>query len=357
MEVTKSRVRDFTTGVDSLEVDVVHGEVYETLAALYAIPDCFESGAEYQDSALIERLKDRLDDELAGSVIELDDSWSVYLGLLGLAYDLGKGHSMDGFVAHLRAMDPLDFRRMILAGGHPASTEPEKLEAAVNGDSDAIDQVLGDHHSALRKFLLAAPTESARLLIDVIERFHDQAMRPELGALLPTLERDAHDKRAFAKTLPAETFVEKATRGVTFEPSAGVRGIVVIPSIVLRPWTLMVQHHALRIFVYSVDEDALNADPAAPPAFLIELYKALGDERRLRLLAELWRGDTDLKTLSQRVDLAKSTTHHHLRALRTAGLVRVVVRDDDKVYSLRKDALADAGPLLEDFLTRIPSKE
>ena len=93
-----------------------------------------------------------------------------------------------------------------------------------------------------------------------------------------------------------------------------------------------------------------EADPAAPPTHLVDLYKALGDERRLRLLAALAREDADLKTLSENVDLAKSTTHHHLRVLRGAGLVRVVVSEHDKRYTLRKEGLAEAGPLLDGFL-------
>ena len=41
------------------------------------------------------------------------------------------------------------------------------------------------------------------------------------------------------------------------------------------------------------------------------------------MLAILSEGDAGLMDIAERVDLAKSTTHHHLRILRTAGLVRV----------------------------------
>lgn len=357
MTVKGSKVRDYTTGANRLRVEVVSGEVYETLAALYAVPDCVDAGTEYDDQGLIQRMSERLDEQLSAAVVDLEDSWSLYLGLLGIAYDEGVGASMPDFIAHLRALDPMELRRTILAAGHPMSKDPEVLEAAAAGDAEAVEAVTGEHHGGLKRFLLDAPEPSTAQLIDVIEGFHDQAMRPEFEMIGPTLERDAADKRGLAKTLPPEVFVEKATRGVTFEPGPGVRGVILVPSVVLRPWTLMVEHHALRMFVYSVDEEVINADPTAPPAYLVDLYKALGDERRLRLLAELWVGESDLKTLSQKVDLAKSTIHHHLRALRAAGLVRVIVRDDDKVYAIRKEALPDAGPLLEGFLNRLTPKE
>lgn len=357
MTIKGSNIRDFTSGATSLAVEVVHGEVFETLSALYAMPDCMDDGSDYDDQGLMERIRERLENDLAARVVDLEDSWSLYLGLIGIAYDRDLGDDMAGFIEVLRSADPMELRRAILLAAHPVSDDPALLDAATTGDPSAVDSVLGEHHAGLRAFLLEEPVTSAHRLIDVIERFHDQGMRLELASIGPMLARDAGEKRAIAKTLPAEMFVERATKGVTFEPGPGVRGVVLIPSVVIRPWTLMVEHRSIRIFVYAVDEEVINADPTAPPSYLVELYKALGDERRLRLLAELWVGEQDLKSLTEKLDLAKSTVHHHLRTLRTAGLVRVIVRDEDKVYGIRKEALVDAGPLLEGFLNRLQAKE
>jgi DNA-binding transcriptional ArsR family regulator len=49
--------------------------------------------------------------------------------------------------------------------------------------------------------------------------------------------------------------------------------------------------------------------------------------------------------------LAKSTVIHHMRALRTAGLVLITV-GDDKEYSLRPQAIPEAGRLLQAYLGR-----
>lgn len=357
MTIKGTNVRDFTTGAGRLDVEVVHGEVFETLAALYAIPDCADEGTDYDDEGLIARISERLDDDLAAHVIQIEDSWSLYLGLMGIAYDRELGGSMERFLELLRQLDPIELRHAVLAAAHPLSDDADLLDAAARGEAESVDAVLGDHHTGLREFLLEEPGASTERLIGVIERFHDQGMRPELATITPLLARDADEKQALAKTLPPELFVEKATKGVTFEPGPGVRGVVLVPSVVLRPWTLMVEHRSIRIFVYSIDEETLLADPAAPPSYLVELYKALGDERRLRLLAELWVGEQDLRSLADTLGLAKSTIHHHLRMLRTAGLVRVIVREDDKVYGIRKEALVDAGPLLEGFLNRLQTKE
>jgi DNA-binding transcriptional ArsR family regulator len=54
--------------------------------------------------------------------------------------------------------------------------------------------------------------------------------------------------------------------------------------------------------------------------------------------------------LAERVDLAKSTAHHHLRILRSAGLVRVTV-GEQKSYSLRREGVPEAARLLDAYLT------
>ena len=55
------------------------------------------------------------------------------------------------------------------------------------------------------------------------------------------------------------------------------------------------------------------------PAELVRIYKALGDESRLKLLKRLHEGPISLTDAAQEVGLAKSTTHHHLAILRQAA--------------------------------------
>jgi DNA-binding IclR family transcriptional regulator len=55
-----------------------------------------------------------------------------------------------------------------------------------------------------------------------------------------------------------------------------------------------------------------------------------------------------LQEISNEFGVAKSTMHHHLGLLRTAGLVRI--RDNEKQYSLRQETLSLVSTLLETFL-------
>jgi DNA-binding transcriptional ArsR family regulator len=150
--------------------------------------------------------------------------------------------------------------------------------------------------------------------------------------------------------MDAPKLVETATNGVTFKVQPQITGVVLIPSKIIRPWTVIIEHEGLRIFAYSVGDEHLLADPDAPPSYLVDLYKALGDERRLRMLSILSEGDAGLMEIAERVELAKSTAHHHLRILRSAGLVRVTV-GETKSYSLRREGLPEAARLLDAYLT------
>ena len=150
--------------------------------------------------------------------------------------------------------------------------------------------------------------------------------------------------------MKAPRLVETTTNGVTFEMQADMTGVLLIPSKIIRPWTVMSDHDGMQIFAYSVADEHLHADPDAPPSYLVELYKALADARRLKMLAFLAETPRSLMEVAEHVDLAKSTAHHHLRILRSAGLVRVTV-GKTKDYSLRTDRVPEAQRLLDAYLT------
>lgn len=61
---------------------------------------------------------------------------------------------------------------------------------------------------------------------------------------------------------------------------------------------------------------------AAAPADAAALFKALGDPNRLRVFAELMRGDSCNCELADRLGMPANLLSHHLRALSAAGLVR-----------------------------------
>ena len=112
----------------------------------------------------------------------------------------------------------------------------------------------------------------------------------------------------------------------------------------MRPWVVLWEHRSTKIFCYPI----APAEEGASPAEVARVYKALGDEGRLKLLRRLTDGPLKLSEAAAELGVAKSTAHHHLAILRQAGFV-AVRDDDDKVYTLRRD-LPLAGELLTAYL-------
>jgi len=71
---------------------------------------------------------------------------------------------------------------------------------------------------------------------------------------------------------------------------------------------------------------------------------ALSDPMRLQIVREL-AADRDELTCSQfALPVTKSTTTHHLRVLREAGVIRQIYRGTAKMNGLRRDDLDDLFP-------------
>jgi len=136
-----------------------------------------------------------------------------------------------------------------------------------------------------------------------------------------------------------------------YTPQPWVRSVLLVPHVAMRPWNVLCSHDDVFIVGYPVADESLGIDATAPPPALLRLYKALGDEKRLRMLKILARSSATLQELADGVGLAKSSAHHHLVILRSAGLVRVTAEEFSR-YTLRRDVIPEASALLEAFIGR-----
>ena len=346
------KVRDFTATEQSLSVTVEASSVYETLLSLFVWGNKNEASEYECGSTFFEQLHDGVSESAAAELDQMVDSGEVWLPLVGLAHASDKIRSMTRFIEHLRAMDPVELRKELLRGScHKQEIPTDDLALAAAGDEDAIGRIAEMRciSPGLESLIRVPAKETTARVVSILTAVND-VLGASISDSLPALRRDADEKRALARSKDAPRLVETATNGVTFKPQPHIEGVVLIPSKVIRPWTVIVEHEGLRIFAYSVADEHLLADPDAPPSYLVDLYKALGDERRLRMLSILAEGDASLMEIAERVDLAKSTTHHHLRILRSAGLVKVTV-GESKSYGLRREGVPEAARLLDAYLT------
>ncbi len=146
-------------------------------------------------------------------------------------------------------------------------------------------------------------------------------------------------------------FIERATNGIRLIPERGVRRVVLAPSYFGRPYNSLTKVGEMQLICYPVADNALGAaSRTVPPAATVRLYRALGDETRLRILRLLADRDRYMTELANELELSKPTISHHLAQLRSAGLVTLTEQGNLTYYSLRRDRVTEAGPELSAFL-------
>jgi DNA-binding transcriptional ArsR family regulator len=355
VERPRSPVLDLTrpTAVEA-EFDV--SEAAEVLMSICAVGDAedydtFDLGADW----LRER-RAAVPDELLATV----DRFALGGGkaaahLLGIVVETPKPRTFAAFFERFEATDPVDIKLHLLGrwcGSEFSHLPVEVTERAARGDAEAQAQYLEpireywDKHEAARGLLETDAAELKRALGELLPRWRELVFLPYADEWRQAAERDVEAKRSAATTRTPQQLAELATRGYQYTPGPEIRKLIFFPSWWMRPWVILWEHKGSRIFGYPI---AGGADTEADsPAEVARVYKALGDEGRLKLLRRLSEGPLMLSEAAAELGVAKSTAHHHLAILRQAGFV--TVRDEDeKVYNLRSD-LPAAGELLAGYL-------
>jgi DNA-binding transcriptional ArsR family regulator len=141
------------------------------------------------------------------------------------------------------------------------------------------------------------------------------------------------------------------TNGVEVDPSDWADEVVVVPTVALRPFIAPVETGTRLTLLCSVADESFDTDPAAPPRRLVQVATALGDELRLRILRELARGEATATEVADRLGVDRTSLHHHLGILRSAGLLTIRAEGvRGWRYALRDDGLEGVGPALASYL-------
>lgn len=76
-------------------------------------------------------------------------------------------------------------------------------------------------------------------------------------------------------------------------------------------------------------------------AQLAELFRALSDTSRVRLISALVNGELNVGALAETVGISESAISHHLRGLRQMRLVRARKQGREVFYCLDDDHIAE----------------
>ena len=332
---------------------------YELLLSMVVVVE--ESEADTYDIGRdwIENARQQAGDELIGRIRAVShDDCDTFIHLVALAHDTPAPATIPAFLDHLRQTDADEIKLHLVqfyARDTRRMTPAAVIRAAVGGDAGAQAEFLRTSNpdwepwtTYLRAMLTADGEHLKTELIAVLAEWAERVWQPESDTVMPILERDADAKRDQMRDMPMEAFFTAATNGVEFTPRPGIDRVVMVPSFVHRPLVAHTEFGNVLLITFPVADESVSAETDAPPLRLVRLSKALGDEKRLRILRALSDGEKTLMELADTFGVAKTTMHHHMIVLRSAGLISVGVAS--KRYRLRREMVPDVGALLSGYL-------
>jgi DNA-binding transcriptional ArsR family regulator len=232
------------------------------------------------------------------------------------------------------------------------------MRDALDGDKAATREFqrtsypdLGHWQRTLRRLLPLGAEGAAQAINDGLRGWYDggfRAMEPEIAA---EQERSASVARDLVARRDLDAVLEQLAPTITFTREVGQEEVVLSPSVIVRPGWALSDYGPTLVIAYPIAEASDASDGQHSADQLVRLAKAMGDELRLRALRELRAGPMSATELSRRLGVPRTTIHHHLSILVSAGLLRVSV-DDARWgnFELRPEAAAELGRLAEELL-------
>lgn len=359
--IPSERVRGLTSAPRRIPIDIEGSVTYEipiTIWSAYSPKNtntASELGADWLDS-----VRDGCDEELTAELTQLGGPHAhAWLGISALMLSAPHPHDPDRAFAWLEGITEQRLRMWLL--GYSTDQQDQGLiEQAADGDMEAAVALIGDmtHPKdelvSFFEWLLATEGLPARYA-GALRQFRADVFSEFEEEFAGAISRAAAARRATPIRGSAKEVVEEVTSGIDFEIPLTVTRIVLIPSMLTRPLSLIDGYRGSLFVYYGIADEFVDSDPEAPPSWMVRTFKALSDEKRLRILRRLSDGPASLDELVELLGVAKSTVHHHIGSLRGAGLIRVHVDDVEAakkthLYSMRHQSIADVGGLLDTYL-------
>ncbi|UOQ95510.1 ArsR family transcriptional regulator [Halobacillus shinanisalinarum] len=299
--------------------------------------------------AVKKQLSNEMNDQL--QYVEENNTWKSLLQLL----HQDSFPNLDAFIEFIQQLDVNKLKYICLP--YLGLAFQELRDQASKGDKKAVKslQIEVENHPFFKTYIsfitTIDPTQLKNHLIAVITGWYIAVIIPQEQELQAILQRDQKAKQDMSKNIDAESLVEWATGGIKYFPEPSVYRVLLIPQRTYRPWNVEADIEGTKIFYYPVSNDSIyKDDPYAPDQFLVQKYKALGDEVRMKIVKLLFEKERTLHELTDTLNMGKSTIHHHLKLLKSAR----IVEGERSIYRLKKNSVDMMATELEHFIGSLP---
>ncbi|PLR66309.1 MULTISPECIES: ArsR/SmtB family transcription factor [Bacillaceae] len=334
----------------SFEVEVKHSILFECALGIAMITypklhDQLDKPKHYWDSVR-SSFSEKLNADL--QFCQEHNTWKMLLQLLHEQ----EFSTLSEFIDYIEELTDQELKYKIIP--YLDHTQQENRWLASKGDADSENKMIlacKEHafFPQMIQFICNGDLSELRAhLKRVMESWFKEFLGKKETEIKAILFRDENEKAKWLRSLKPVEAVLRAT-GTEYKPEPNISKVLLIPQHVYRPWTIQANLEETRVFYYPVSDDSLaEASLTQPPARLVHLFKSLGDEKRLRIVKLLRGKERTLKELTDLLGLGKTTVHHHLALLRTAGIVKV----NDAHYSLQETSFNQIEYQLEEYLER-----
>jgi DNA-binding transcriptional ArsR family regulator len=362
------QLHDLAVREHRLPTDVHRSSLFDLLLILWrSLEEDERAGSHELGQIWFDEFRTSVGDDWMARVSRFGgDAGLVWVGLAGLLTEAPASSAAEELLAWLERVDPVTLRSALLSEKLGAGPR-QALDRASAGDPGGLDELLDAVPKAaahpelvesLRRLISYPGEELAGEVASALRDLWSGPFAPHAEAWRPAIDRSAQATRLLTGSLEPSELIETVTNGITYTVPLGVVRLVLVPSVSIRPWTLVSDHQRSLVVFYPVADEHLSADPDAPPAWLVRIHKALGDDRRLRILRRVAEQESSLGDLTDLLGLAKSTVFHHIGVLRGAGLVRVRMGADEVPhYTLREGVFSEAHRSLIAYLTTATTTE
>jgi len=301
---------------ESPTVSVEWSPVWEIILGISAythrkLRHTFDCDEEWSRASLSETLKEDL------QMIEDTNQWFALM-MLQASFSAS---TVQDFSDELSQMEETAFYSIILPYKDRHS-EPLRLQASHDrdfhryADEFKTHEFFGGYIASLATYSFSQMKDSFRSVLSGWQEVMEE--KAEWNKWKSALERESTlhviDKEA--------SVTEKVQwiAGTAYIPEPSIWEIKLIPQISYRPWLLEQRTPDTKLFFYPLREEYL-LEQGEPGKAMVNGYKALGDELRLKVLHLLQHGPLSLQELSIKLDVSKTTLHHQLSLLKASKLV------------------------------------
>ncbi len=256
------------------------------------------------------------------------------------------------------AIDEAELLMNVAARGRWDEKDREALRAVYQCKYEKKGKKFSDSPEKLDSILdcWSRSEEFGERCLEALRAYQESFFAEEEKRIRPMLQRAITRAQEMAQRLTLLDLLEELSQGVRFDELSEASKIILVPSYWSTPliyYIPMSDERLMWVFGARPPDASLVPGELVPDA-LVKTLKALSDPTRLRILHYLAQEPLAPAELSRRLRLRAPTVTHHLKTLRLAGLVQLIIEGgtglETKYYAARTDAVDAAFASLKGFI-------